>query len=510
MQAEEEKRRADEAERLKNEAIVARQEAEMQRGAAVAAQEESENQRISAEKAKRRATGFAWGAGQLALAALIAFVYAHNQSEMAWTNAKIAREAKTQADSNARQARIQKDYAVQAQMKADSSSQVALSEKQRADKALAEARGNAKIAVASLLDMAKKAVEQFDYEEAQQWIDAAIRLDENRTEVGNALLEQAYVYNHTGQWKTARKRTAQAARLLGQNILALQAENTTEMTALKILQALQQKISEEQFKYLQNLYFPENAAVLPDGSFRMGSKKDSSEMPVHNQAVSAFQLARTETTVMQYHLFCLAKGRTLDQRMSALDTFVNWNTPSWGWQYDRPIVNVSWYDAIEYANWASEQQGYKKVYSIEINSEGIRKVNFDPIANGYRLPTEAEWEYAARAGENYEYSGSNQIEDVAWYVGNSGSHANPVKRKKANKAGLFDLSGNVLEWCWDWFGDYKAQPMVDYKGPEFGSERVLRSGSWSDTPGYCRVALRNFGSPGVRTDDYGFRLGRNK
>ena len=127
----------------------------------------------------------------------------------------------------------------------------------------------------------------------------------------------------------------------------------------------------------------------------------------------------------------------------------------------------------------------------------------------FRLPTEAEWEYAARGGKrsnHTQYSGSSNIDDVAWYSGNSGSKTHPVKTKKPNEFGLYDMSGNVNEWCQDWYGSYSSNAQTNPTGPDSGSRRVHRGGSWNDYERYCRSSFRFSDSPGLRYGNLGFRL----
>ena len=153
---------------------------------------------------------------------------------------------------------------------------------------------------------------------------------------------------------------------------------------------------------------------------------------------------------------------------------------------NNPVESVSWYDAIYFCNKLSEKYGYTPVYSVngttDVTKWDYRPHNNDEIydevtqntsANGFRLPTQAEWEYAAKGGQNYEYAGSDNIDEVAWYSDNSGETTHPVAQKKANGYGLYDMSGNVWEWCWD---------------ADSGSSRCLRGGSWNFSAGRCTVS----------------------
>ena len=171
-----------------------------------------------------------------------------------------------------------------------------------------------------------------------------------------------------------------------------------------------------------------------------------------------------------------------------------------------PVNMVSWYDAVEYCNALSRKEGLNPVYSG--SGDNIR-MNIN--ANGYRLPTEAEWEYAARGGASTSsatYTGSNTIGSVAWYTVNSGSKTHPVGGKQANELGLYDMSGNVWEWCWDWEGNYSSGSQTDPTGGSPCSFRVYRGGGWYSYFWFCRSADRDFNYPSNRGDDMGFRLVR--
>ncbi len=151
-----------------------------------------------------------------------------------------------------------------------------------------------------------------------------------------------------------------------------------------------------------------------------------------------------------------------------------------------PVEEVSWNDCQEF----------------------IKKLN-QMTGKNFRLPTEAEWEFAARGGnksKHTQYAGSSSLDEVAWYYDNSGSETHPVAQKKPNELGLYDMSGNVWEWCNDWFGYYSNTPSTDPQGPTSGSGRVSRGGSWRYNARYCRLSGRNWRNPEFRYDSIGLRL----
>lgn len=157
----------------------------------------------------------------------------------------------------------------------------------------------------------------------------------------------------------------------------------------------------------------------------------------------------------------------------------------------RPVTQVCWDDAVEFCN-------------------ELSKLPQEHLAGHvYRLPTEAEWEYACRAGSTTKFAfgdDETQLSDYAWYEGNSGGRERPVALKKPNAWGLFDMHGNVWEWCSDWYGPYTAAPTTYPQGPTSGSDRVYRGGSWGNGPAFCRSAFRMGGPPWIGGFNLGFRV----
>ncbi len=269
------------------------------------------------------------------------------------------------------------------------------------------------------------------------------------------------------------------------------------------------------FSYQKPVPRDESMVYVAGGTFSMGSTSgEEDEKPVHTVTVSGFSMAKTEVTVGEFRSFVQATGyRTTAETSGGASIWTgskweqkadaNWKNPYFSQADTQPVVLVSWYDAVEYCNWKSKKDGLIACYTI--NGTNV-SCNFS--ASGYRLPTEAEWEWAARGGKSsrgYTYAGSNSEGSVAWYSGNSGKKTQPVGTKAANELGIYDLSGNVWEWCWDWYGSYSSGSQADPKGQSTGSGRVLRGGSFWRSADDLRVSGRSFDMPVSRVIYLGFR-----
>jgi formylglycine-generating enzyme required for sulfatase activity len=221
----------------------------------------------------------------------------------------------------------------------------------------------------------------------------------------------------------------------------------------------------------------------------MESDADPDEFPPHTVLIPSFYISPYEITMEQWAM--VFPGNKLKDE-----------------ERDLPVTNVSFDEVIQYCNEKSVLDGFQPCYEY-IDSYIV----CDFKASGYRLPTEAEWEFAAKEGKYdtpYIYSGSNKIDQVAWYIENSEGHSHPVGEKKNNKLKLYDMSGNVSEWVWDWYAPYSANVLTALAGPESGMDRVVRGGSWKDPAREVRITNRTYAKPYNKTTYIGFRVVRSK
>jgi len=240
----------------------------------------------------------------------------------------------------------------------------------------------------------------------------------------------------------------------------------------KVLEEREQLVGDKiKFKVIASgkKSFEPEMIFVEGGTFQLGSSSgESDEKPVHSVTLSAFNIGKYEVTQAQWKA-------------------VMGSNPSYFKDCDQcPVVQVSWNDVQDF----------------------IRKLNAQTGKN-YRLPTEAEWEYAAKGGKSskgYTYSGSNDLNSVAWNTENSGSKTHAVGGKQVNELGVYDMTGNVWEWCSDWYGNYNSYNETNPTGASLGQDRVLRGGSWDFNADFCRTAARGRNYPDGRDDYRGFRL----
>jgi formylglycine-generating enzyme len=229
--------------------------------------------------------------------------------------------------------------------------------------------------------------------------------------------------------------------------------------------------------------------LVKGGSYNMGGGGVRfDEQPARKVSLSDYFIGKYEVTQAEWNLLmgktpCEFKGDSL------------------------PVESVSWFEAVKFCNKMSIAEGFEPSYIIKGDS-----VSWVRSANGYRLPTEAEWEFAARCGRGgrcYNYCGGDSLDQVAEYEGNNNISPKPVGSRRPNGLGMHDMSGNVSEWCWDWYYPYPDGPEKDPAGPNHGHLRTNRGGSWFSKEEKCRVVFRNLYNPAEAYSFVGFRLARN-
>ncbi|MBT4483196.1 MAG: formylglycine-generating enzyme family protein [Candidatus Latescibacteria bacterium] len=225
---------------------------------------------------------------------------------------------------------------------------------------------------------------------------------------------------------------------------------------------------------------------IPGGNFQMGSDNSRDEKPMHTIALDGFEMSSTEITQKMYRN---VMGEAPSEFIGN-DNF--------------PVEKVSWFDAVKFCNQLSVAEGIEPCYNLT-----TWKCDF--TSNGFRLPTEAEWEYACRAGTETDYytgDGEKSLINAGWFKKNSDSNTHPVEQREPNAWELYDMYGNVWEWCHDYYGKYNKISSRNPEGAQSGKYHVIRGGSYRSKSSDCRTANRQFMLPNVRQKDIGFRVVR--
>ena len=241
--------------------------------------------------------------------------------------------------------------------------------------------------------------------------------------------------------------------------------------------------------------------MINGGTFEMGSNSKSykDENPKHKVKLDTFYMAQYEMSFDEYEAFCKVAGFSDPYGKSGF-----------------PVTNITWERAVMMCNWLSRRDGYDKAYKITRDEKaGIFEVICDFNSNGYRLPTEAEWEYAARGGDRskgFKFSGSNMPYSVAWFNENYKGEEHKSGELLPNEAGLYDMSGNVSEWCWDLYDQtyYSHSDSINPKGADVGENRVFRGGTRRDKMVNIIISRRSYLNQKKKNFYLGFRVARSK
>ena len=349
-------------------------------------------------------------------------------------------------------------------------------------------------------------VYSLQYRKALDTLDRLMTVEELRRNLYPWFFELTFFWNEAGL-KPETERVLQHwsnSGLLTGDLLQQTGEMLTADPDRSHVRAWLARIDPGRYRDMQTRYLaPEQTVMvsIPAGEFLMGDETGDlgeNARPLHSVELSSFWLGNTPVTWWQLALSLFASQREQELKDKA---------PSWGLKGDHPVVNVDWYEAVEYCNWLSQHLGLIPAHEIEDAGENVvRRV---AGANGFRLPTEAQWEYACRAGSTTKYwfgNDAKRLGEYAWFEQNGDNQTHPVGSKQANDWGLFDMHGNVWEWCHDWHGDYGKSPEADPAGPDSDSSRVLRGGSCVAAAVGCRSAFRGWVGAGGRSGDYGFRV----
>ena len=342
---------------------------------------------------------------------------------------------------------------------------------------------------------AREAIRTVDHLDALEKFETALRfeypLQAQVEELLDGLLELLFFFNEAADEARVSAVLKQIAVLL-REVPAVAAElraSEQDLNAGRITEFLQ-KHYPERHRSFRERYYPVMIDVA-GGQYERGGGDYTAENPAHPVKVGSFRLAKTLCTFYQYSLYCYSTGIKIAG-----------HSPPWGRRGDHPLVLVRWYEAITFLNWLSEHLGLDPAYTIDrensdpnnLNDQDFQKWTVKRVAgaNGFRLPTEAEWEWGARGGTEgggLPYAGSEDAGETVWGKETSPDGTQPAATLSPNELGLFDMCGNAWEWCWDWYGethyaDCKKKGVQDAPaGPEQGSFRVVRGGSYYNLQG---------------------------
>ena len=242
--------------------------------------------------------------------------------------------------------------------------------------------------------------------------------------------------------------------------------------------------------------FEIEVSLIPAGSFQMGCIGGGEDCFDNLYVVHSVEITR------DYYVM------TTEVTQELYEAVIGTNPSAVTFGGDYPVENTTWFDAVRFANELSRLEGREQCYTIQVaDITTVEWSGFD--CTGWRLLTESEWEYAASGGEDFLYAGSDTAYEVAWFESNSEGQTQQVGGRDPNEFGLYDMSGNVSEWTWDWSGDYPEEAQTDPTGPSTGLYRTLRGGGWNSSTRFLRISQRVWTEPYVDFDDNGIRLGRN-
>ncbi|MEL6676447.1 MAG: SUMF1/EgtB/PvdO family nonheme iron enzyme [Bacteroidota bacterium] len=432
-----------------------------------------------------------------------------------WRNAELEKERAEEAQSLAEQkeqeakeseqvAIMQREIADSAKVEADNQRIIALEAKEEVQQKLDEVLRQKRRRVEALLSQFPRNIRDLAFEDAHQLVKEIIAIDSKPRETRLAVAELLFFYQKSGRLSEAFE-LAQRGRALFATRIASEAD-----TAQTISRLLAEMANDRSFSIARQKYIPVLKTVRGT-RFWMGSepgeRSSRKDETLHEVRLSDYQIGVSEVTVLQYYVFSQATDRPMPTEFK------------WKIKADQPMVNISWHDAVAYCNWLSKENGVAPAYGSGQNP------SWDATSTAYRLPTEAEWMLAAHGGfsqpqekKRNRYAGGEDMKALGWYKSNSSSQAQAVKQKQPNELGLYDMSGNVWEWCWDgydetYFQQCKEQGLViNPKGPSEINEaagRVNLGGGYGSSSANCRINNRSNNEAGLKSDDLGFRICRS-